>query len=114
MSGYSLSTESDLLRQSLSYYGHNTGLILTSHRDVMVNSTGTASTISNLLTSRITGFLAVIASMVLFALLARNEIAADLVNIRPRQFSSTLIIRTAPLQAAFFLFVFINIAVLLN
>jgi hypothetical protein len=77
-------------------------------------STLTSSTVSILTTSHFTGFLAVIAIMVLLALLVGKEIAFAVVNSRLRQLSGLLNISIVPLLFAFILIVLINIAEVLN
>ncbi len=77
-------------------------------------STVTASTVSVLTSTQITGSLAIIAIMILLAVLVQKEIARDLTQNLQKQFNQVLDVSVVPLLVAFFLIVFFNITIVLN
>lgn len=77
-------------------------------------STVTASTMSVLTSTQITGSLAIIAIMILLAVLVQKEIARDLTQNLQKQFNQVLDVSVVPLLVAFFLIVFFNITIVLN
>ena len=77
-------------------------------------STVTASTVSVLPSTQITGSLAIIAIMILLAVLVQKEIARDLTQNLQKQFNQVLDVSVVPLLVAFFLIVFFNITIVLN
>ncbi len=77
-------------------------------------STVTASTVSVLTSTQITGSLAIIAIMILLAVLLQKEIARDLTQNLQKQFNQVLDVSVVPLLVAFFLIVFFNITIVLN
>lgn len=77
-------------------------------------STVTASTVSVLTSTQITGSLAIIAIMILLAVLVQKEIAMDLTQNLQKQFNQVLDVSVVPLLVAFFLIVFFNITIVLN
>ncbi|UCD42843.1 MAG: hypothetical protein JSV69_04355 [Chloroflexota bacterium] len=80
----------------------------------MMVSTVTASTVSVLTSTQITGSLAIIAIMILLAVLVQKEIAMDLTQNLQKQFNQVLDVSVVPLLVAFFLIVFFNITIVLN
>jgi hypothetical protein len=80
----------------------------------MMVSTVTASTMSVLTSTQITGSLAIIAIMILLAVLVQKEIARDLTQNLQKQFNQVLDVSVVPLLVAFFLIVFFNITIVLN
>jgi hypothetical protein len=80
----------------------------------MMVSTVTASTVSVLTSTQITGSLAIIAIMILLAVLVQKEIARDLTQNLQKQFNQVLDVSVVPLLVAFFLIVFFNITIVLN